>query len=104
MSPPDVSLFYMPVFQIRTLPSSNDRVMDIIGETFDAIGAREIKANRWLLVGTPAEIQKTFARLGGELPEDVVSLTELCKSDLEDQGQLSDDEISLFRSQAADKL
>ena len=94
----------MPVFQIMTLQSSNYRVMDIIGETFDAVDAGEIKANLWLLVGTRAEIQNTFARLREELPKDVVSLTELCKNDLEDQGQLSDDEISLFRSQAADKL
>jgi hypothetical protein len=90
----------MPVFQIRTISFYNYRVMDIIGEAFDALGAKEIKPNCWLLAGTHAEVQESYARLRAQLPKDISSLVELHKSDLEDQGRLSDDEISDLRSQA----
>jgi hypothetical protein len=92
----------MPVFQIRTLYSDNHRVMDIIGETFDAIEALEITPNHWLIIGTPEAAQATFERLKAGLPRDVLNMTELSKRDLINQGRLSNDEISFYRSQARD--
>ena len=62
----------MPVFQIRTLYSDDHRVMDIIGETFDAIEALEITPNHWLIIGTPEAAQATFERLKAGLPRDVL--------------------------------
>lgn len=92
----------MPVFQITTVPSENYRVMDFIGETFDQIGAKEITDNHWLIAESSWKAKETFKYLKGALPDDVLVMRELRKSDITDKGRLPEDEFNFFLSQAND--
>jgi hypothetical protein len=76
--------------------------MDIVWETFDSLGAREIKDNCWLLAGPYAEVGEAYARLLAQFQRDISALVELHKSDLVDQGLLTEEEINHYREQAAD--